>query len=236
MVFFTTPELLEIGGMPLVSERDKPTRNEALKVLPESRECLQPQRESVRGRCRQHREDRRDAFPVSRPSLEGFTKRRTSSSRSATTTTRILSASRAKTCPTSRITTRNRILFSIATSSSSAAKIRRPKPRSTCFGVERGCPWFTGARRWDQPSNTGFGPDIENRFKNRRNQAVLQCASARNHARAHVAYLSEGTRARRSGAPGFRVDRISLYTTKFFDQLGVDGFRYTSRRIRSRDF
>ena len=31
MVFFTTPELLEIGGLPLVSEREKPTRNEALK-------------------------------------------------------------------------------------------------------------------------------------------------------------------------------------------------------------
>src|SRR5687767_14622336 len=31
MVFFTTPELLEIGGMPLVTEREKPTRNEALK-------------------------------------------------------------------------------------------------------------------------------------------------------------------------------------------------------------
>jgi thioredoxin reductase (NADPH) len=31
MVFFTTPELLEIGGMPLVCEREKPTRNEALK-------------------------------------------------------------------------------------------------------------------------------------------------------------------------------------------------------------
>ncbi len=31
MIFFTTPELLEIGGIPLVSEREKPTRNEALK-------------------------------------------------------------------------------------------------------------------------------------------------------------------------------------------------------------
>jgi thioredoxin reductase (NADPH) len=31
MVFFTTPELLEIGGMPLVSEREKPNRVEALK-------------------------------------------------------------------------------------------------------------------------------------------------------------------------------------------------------------
>ena len=31
MVFFTTPELLEIGGMPLTSEREKPNRVEALK-------------------------------------------------------------------------------------------------------------------------------------------------------------------------------------------------------------
>src|SRR5262249_11616 len=31
MIFFTTPELLEIGGIPLVCEREKPTRNEALK-------------------------------------------------------------------------------------------------------------------------------------------------------------------------------------------------------------
>src|SRR5690349_18375108 len=30
MVFFTTPELLEIGGLPLSSPRDKPTRAEAL--------------------------------------------------------------------------------------------------------------------------------------------------------------------------------------------------------------
>jgi len=31
MVFFTTPELLEVGGLPLVSPNDKPTRLEALK-------------------------------------------------------------------------------------------------------------------------------------------------------------------------------------------------------------
>src|ERR1700757_4992251 len=31
MIFFTTPELLEVGGIPLVSEREKPSRNEALK-------------------------------------------------------------------------------------------------------------------------------------------------------------------------------------------------------------
>src|SRR5215471_9108709 len=31
MVFFTTPELLEIGGLPFVSPYDKPTRHEALR-------------------------------------------------------------------------------------------------------------------------------------------------------------------------------------------------------------
>src|SRR5678810_961521 len=31
MIFFTTPELLEIGGLPFVSPFDKPTRAEALK-------------------------------------------------------------------------------------------------------------------------------------------------------------------------------------------------------------
>src|SRR6266436_5938843 len=31
MVFFTTPELLEIGGLPMVTNGDKPTRIEALK-------------------------------------------------------------------------------------------------------------------------------------------------------------------------------------------------------------
>ena len=33
MVFFTTPELLEIGGLPFISPYDKPTRPEALIVL-----------------------------------------------------------------------------------------------------------------------------------------------------------------------------------------------------------
>src|SRR5205823_12170969 len=31
MVFFTTPELLEIGGLPFVSPYEKPTRTEALR-------------------------------------------------------------------------------------------------------------------------------------------------------------------------------------------------------------
>ena len=42
MVFFTTPELLEIGGLPFVSPYDKPTRAEALKLLPQGRRHLRP--------------------------------------------------------------------------------------------------------------------------------------------------------------------------------------------------
>jgi thioredoxin reductase (NADPH) len=41
MVFFTTPELLEIGGMPLVCEREKPNRVEALKYYRKVVEALQ---------------------------------------------------------------------------------------------------------------------------------------------------------------------------------------------------
>ncbi len=40
MVFFTTPELLEIGGLPLVSPFEKPTRIEALALLPPRRRHL----------------------------------------------------------------------------------------------------------------------------------------------------------------------------------------------------
>ena len=51
MVFFTTPELLEIGNMPLVCEREKPSRNEALKYyrkIVENTGLLVQQYEEVR--------------------------------------------------------------------------------------------------------------------------------------------------------------------------------------------
>src|SRR5215510_1030994 len=38
MVFFTTPELLEIGDIPLTSPQEKPTRTEALKYY---RKCVE---------------------------------------------------------------------------------------------------------------------------------------------------------------------------------------------------
>jgi thioredoxin reductase (NADPH) len=45
MTFFTTPELLEIGDLPMTSVREKPTRNEALKYY---RRCAQHYRLDVR--------------------------------------------------------------------------------------------------------------------------------------------------------------------------------------------
>lgn len=43
MVFFTTPELLEIGGLPLTSPYDKPTRDEALRYYRRAAEIHQLQ-------------------------------------------------------------------------------------------------------------------------------------------------------------------------------------------------
>ena len=62
MVFFTTPELLEIGGLPFVSPFDKPTRAEALKYyrkvvdtydlqIAYEEKVLSVEREAGRGRC-----------------------------------------------------------------------------------------------------------------------------------------------------------------------------------------
>lgn len=43
MVFFTTPDLMEIGGLPFVSPHDKPTRQEALKYYRRER-CVRARR------------------------------------------------------------------------------------------------------------------------------------------------------------------------------------------------
>ena len=52
MVFFTTPELLEIGGLPLVTPYDKPTRLEGAALLPARRRHVRPpDRISRAGRC-----------------------------------------------------------------------------------------------------------------------------------------------------------------------------------------
>ena len=52
MAFFTTPELLEIGGLPFVTPYEKPTRMEALRYYRRVADTLQPRDRVRRGGCR----------------------------------------------------------------------------------------------------------------------------------------------------------------------------------------
>lgn len=61
MIFFTTPELLEIGGVPLVSEREKPTRNEALKYY-----------RKVVGACKLHVNQYEEVLRIEQPERHVF--------------------------------------------------------------------------------------------------------------------------------------------------------------------
>ncbi len=56
MTFFTTPELLEIGGLPFVSSYDKPTRNEALKYYRRVADTYQAEVAPLRDSLFRHRE------------------------------------------------------------------------------------------------------------------------------------------------------------------------------------
>ena len=54
LTFFTTPELLEIGDIPMTAVREKPTRGEAPEVLPARRQPLPPRHQPIRaGQCPQ---------------------------------------------------------------------------------------------------------------------------------------------------------------------------------------
>ena len=63
MAFFTTPELLEIGDIPMTSLNDKPNRDGSAEVLPSCRRSLQAQYSSVRDGLVRNRQD--GAFVVS---------------------------------------------------------------------------------------------------------------------------------------------------------------------------
>ena len=104
MVFFTTPELLEIGGLPFVSPYEKPTRAEALRYYRRVVDTLRPadrvRRDGPVGRAARRRTDsttarravalrRRDAIVTRRQTRRGT--RGMSSSRSVTTITRTCS-------------------------------------------------------------------------------------------------------------------------------------------------
>ena len=74
MVFFTTPELLEIGGLPLVSPYDKPTRVEALRYYRRVVDTFQLQiefEEQVFAIEREEGPDHQDLFGVETRSSKG---------------------------------------------------------------------------------------------------------------------------------------------------------------------
>ena len=143
MVFFTTPELLEIGGLPLVSPFEKPTRLEALRyyrrvvdtyelaidfgeqvvdVKPGSTHGRSSEAAQGRLRCRDALGQRRAADP---PQPQRDLRYRLFRS------SELSSACRARTCRTCRTTTTSRTASTGRTWSSSAAATRRPKRRSS---------------------------------------------------------------------------------------------------------
>src|SRR4051812_3055043 len=74
MMFFTTPELLEIGGLPLVSPFDKPTRLEALRYYRRVVDTFDLQiefEEQVFGIERELGPDKREIFAVETRSAKG---------------------------------------------------------------------------------------------------------------------------------------------------------------------
>src|SRR5581483_6583438 len=74
MVFFTTPELLEIGGLPLVSPFEKPTRLEALRYYRRVVEAFDLQieyEEQVFNIVREAGPDGREIFAVETRSSKG---------------------------------------------------------------------------------------------------------------------------------------------------------------------
>ena len=71
MVFFTTPELLEIGGLPLVTPYDKPTRLEALRYYRRVVDTFGLQMSFHEEVCEIEREERRNVSPSPRKSRGG---------------------------------------------------------------------------------------------------------------------------------------------------------------------
>ncbi len=114
MLFFTTPERMEIGDLPMTTAGGKPTRAEALKYYRRAVEHygietqLYERVDSIEGKD--------GAFVVHARNASGTKKnieRGKSSSQRATTTFRIISASPARTFRTFRITSASHIRIGI---------------------------------------------------------------------------------------------------------------------------
>ncbi len=171
MVFFTTPELLEIGGVPLTTPYEKPTRAEALRyyrkvtdvfqlqvALHEQVLAVEPERPGRRAACSPWR---RAAGSAS----SACATRARSCWRWATTACRTCSACRAKTCRTCRTIYsephpyyRQRVVIVGGKNSACEAALELYRNGAHVTLVHRGETLGDSVKYWVRP-------DIENRIK-----------------------------------------------------------------------
>ena len=159
MVFFTTPELLEIGDIPMTSLNEKPVRAEALKYY---RRVADHYKLDIRQYQRVERITGDDgAFVTHSTDMHGCA-RQFQSKKVILSTGYYDLPNRlnvpGEDYPTSSITTRNRILITITTWWWWARKIRRRSRRWSCVGPARGSPWYTAAQGFTRTSNIGSSP------------------------------------------------------------------------------
>ena len=226
MVFFTTPELLEIGGVPLVSEREKPTRNEALKYY---RKVVGAYKLNVHQYEEVLRIEQPGAAPFPRPHESRHVRRaQRRDLRSATTTIPTIMGIPGEDLPhVSHYYTEAHFFYDrdvvVIGGKNSAAEAALDLFRggARVSLVHRGATMGQTVKYWVRP-------DIENRFKNGEitpyfNSNVLEITAD------HVK-ISQNGEIRE--IPAHQVFALTGYhcSTKFFDQLGV---RYDADTLRA---
>ena len=184
MVFFTTPELLEIGGLPFVSPYDKPTRAEALRYYRKVVDAYDLQI-CTRRKCWRSTERKTGGRRSSR-SRPGPTKACAASRLARFVVVAIgyydhLSGSAfpariSRTCIT--ITARP-TPTTVSASLSSAAGIQRRRRRSSCSAPARTSRSCIAAIELKRTIKYWVRPDIENRIKEGSIAAHLGTASRR---------------------------------------------------------
>ncbi len=195
MVFFTTPELMEIGGMPFVSPYDKPTRLEALRYYRRVSDAFKldivfdeavvaVSRDACRPTGRPTAPGRSSSTRIRHAACAGrFTDER-SSSPLARTTFPIASASRARICRTSRTTTRSRTVLPEEGGDRRREELLgrgRARPLSSRRAGHDRAP---RRRRWEIPSSTGSSPTSTTASRKARSVRASTRTSSRSARRA----------------------------------------------------
>ena len=138
MVFFTTPELLEIGGLAARHAVRQADAAGSAALLPPRRRHLRHPGLVSRGSSSRSSERTMESSPSRRRHRGVNTRDGTRARwcwRSATTICPTTSVCRAKICRTSRTTTPTRTRTTGSASSSSAERTRPPRRRSSCFAA-----------------------------------------------------------------------------------------------------